>query len=458
MVAADSPALPSLAAGLFSHLDDRRIPCKVDGCDNTWTWTAQEQIQAFGQPPPRRMCSEHSEQLGAVIDREVPCSNPGCERTWTWPKTAQLAQLQRTGSSEPPRRVCPACIEEERDLADREVPCRVDGCKRTWTWARDAQLKHRTWARRHAEEEAAGTVPQVSEPRGPGGKRRRRRKQRVDIHEAPPRMCLPCRDKAARIVEHEVPCKVHGCTRTTLLDRESQLRAWARLGTLDLEADGNAVRRMCESCRDFCRAHPDRDVACGRPGCEKSWTYKTGAQLQDFLAGRRQDPIRLCDECSRSGLVGLAAGAPEGAEVMPCVVPLCDGVWFYREGVTEIARTSSQEELPLDRMCDRCRGERGAEPRQAASEASASEVAASEASASEASTSEVAASESEGAAPAGSSAATSDDVRQTALVSEGVAANQATAANEAMAANEAVAANDSTAEAEPPSGDPEPSS
>ena len=111
----------------------------------------------------------------------------------------------------------------------------MEGCARTWTWTRDAQLKHRTWARRFAEEEALGTekgdehggprrsagiVAPVPERAG-GGKRRRRRRQRVDVHEPPPRMCLPCREKAAAIVEREVPCKVHGCTRSTVLDRES---------------------------------------------------------------------------------------------------------------------------------------------------------------------------------------------------------------------------------------------
>lgn len=464
-VQVDSPALQTLAAGLFSHLDDRQIPCKVDGCDRTWTWTAAEQIQAFGQPPPRRMCAEHAAAFGGVADREVPCANPGCERTWTWPKSAQLAQLQRSGTAEPPRKVCPECTKEERELADREVPCRVEGCARTWTWGRDAQLKHRAWARRFAEEEALGVERSDdhggsrSPERAAGGKRRRRRKQRVDVHEPPPRMCLPCRDKAAAIVEREVPCKVHGCTRTTVLDRESQLRAWARLGTLDLAADAPQARRMCESCREFCRTHPDREVPCGRPGCDKTWTYKTGAQLQDSLAGRRQDPIRLCDECARGGLVGLAVGAPEGSEVMPCVVPLCDGVWFYREGETEVSRLPS-EALPLDRMCDRCRGERGAEPRMAAAATAAAgasdELTASEGAAPAARADDAA---SEAAAILREGASADATPEPEAPVDNGAgAANEPVAANEAIAANEAVAANDPALEAEAPPNDDAPGS
>ena len=399
------PGWQTLAAGLFSHLDERQIPCKVDGCDKTWTWTAQEQMQAFGQPPPRRMCGEHLAKLTAIDDREVECCNPGCERTWTWPKKAQTTQLQRTGSNKPPRKVCPQCTKEERELSDRPAPCRVEGCRRTWVWTRDAQLKHRTWARRQAEEGA----DTHSRGRGRSGGKRRgrgRRRQTVDINQPPFRMCGPCNDKLSRLVEREVPCKVHGCTRSARMDRESQLRGWAKLRTEDLAAEGPVVRRMCETCREFCHNHPDREVACGRPGCEQTWTYKTGAQLQDSLAGRRQDPIRLCSECSKSGMSGAAVGAPEGMEVLPCVVPLCEGVWFYRAGVTEVAG-SGWVELPLDRMCDRCRDERGAESRQPKIDPPA--------------------------APAASPV--SVEVDGSPVVEEAGAANEPTAANEPIAAN-----------------------
>jgi hypothetical protein len=249
-------------------------------------------------------------------------------------------------------------------------------------------------------------------------------------------MCLPCREKAAAIVEREVPCKVHGCMRVTVLDRETQLRAWARLGTLELGVEGPQTRRMCESCREFCRTHPDREVPCGRPGCDKTWTYKTGAQLQDSLAGRRQDPIRLCEECARGGLAGLSVGAPEGAEVMPCVVPFCDGVWFYREGTTEVARTPS-EELPLDRMCDRCRGERGAAPRRVELPVATEAPHAAEAS------------EADEAPHAAEIDVPPDAASMAAEATGAGAANEATAANEAIAANEPVAANDPAIEAEP---------
>jgi hypothetical protein len=348
-----SATMASLTSGLFSHLDDREEPCRVDGCDRSWTWTAQEQIQSFGQPPPRRMCAVHQGAFDTVADREVECTNPGCTRTWTLTKAAQIAQAGRGG---PAPRMCDECLREEKHLADRQVRCRLDACKRTWTWSAEAQRAHRTWLRRHPDH----VEHEPSRDSGEGHRRRRRKpKRRASIHEPPPRLCEPCKTKLGRLEEREGPCKVHGCTRGAVVDREQQLRAWAALGTDDLDVDAPLSRRMCEACREFCRTHPDREVPCGRPGCDHTWTYKTGAQLQAMLAGRHEDPIRLCPECASGDFVRDPA-LPPGTEAMPCVVMGCDGVWHWRPGL-QIA-PAALGTLPLDRMCDACRVQRGAEP------------------------------------------------------------------------------------------------
>jgi len=363
----------TLTAGLFSHIDDREVPCKVDGCDRTWTWTAAEQIQAFGQPPPRRMCAMHHTQardqtraLHAVADREVKCNNPWCDQTWTWPKGAQLALLQklqqrpgkpvRAEDLEPPSRVCDRCNQQERELVDVEIGCRVDGCRRTWTWTRDAQLKHRAWLRHTGAE---GRVEDDGSEHGDRRGRRRRRRRGKSPDDPPPRMCEPCRQRLAALVDRESTCKVHGCTRTVVIDRESQLRAWAALGNGVPDSEVALPKRMCEVCREFCRLHGDREVPCGRPDCDRTWTYKTGAQLQAFLAGRFEDPLRLCEHCM-SGAVAAEplAVAPEGAELMPCVVPGCDGIWHWLPGM--VVAPANDGDQPVDRMCARHRQERGA--------------------------------------------------------------------------------------------------
>ena len=463
------------------------MPCRIAGCQNSWTWFAAQQIRGFGQPPPDRMCDEHLGQFNELADREVPCRTPGCPNTWTWKRGAQLAEMQRTGKLRRPSRLCAECFTAERETHDVELPCKIDGCKRGWTWTRDAQLRHRLWVlrqrakasrptaaasagaiaegeqpegetrrepdsrrrRQRAPEaepttieldvtverpipfidppaaltteegsgegsgeaftaeparDAAGPEAQVAEDmsagtglegqvveavtddareartegepghaeegeEGEGGDRRKRRRKRrrggkpMPNPEGPPeRMCGLCAQKLSRVQPREQPCKVHGCSRTWTWDRASQMRAWVLSGSDDVDYEPAAPRRMCEVCREFCRTHPDREVACGRPGCERSWTFKTGAQLQAFLAGRLADPLKLCGECAKGEFAasfrpGTEGGIPEGAETMPCVVPGCEGTWLYIPGMR--LRETAYGELSPERMCDPHRVERG---------------------------------------------------------------------------------------------------
>ncbi|MCR9166257.1 MAG: hypothetical protein ACE37F_06480 [Nannocystaceae bacterium] len=283
------PGLAALAGGLLSHIDDREVQCTVDGCHETWTWSAAEQIAAYGQAPPKREC-------------------------------ARCASTTAT-----------------------EVRCSVEGCKRTWSWSRDAQIKHRSWAKRRGDDRR--------------GKKRRRRA------DGPPRRkCELCQAKLAKLSERPSVCKVHGCTRPVMIDRDAQLRAWASTGSTDLDREAPLAKQMCEVCREFCRTHDDRAVLCGRPGCERSWTYKRGAQLQAFLAGRFEDPIRLCETCeSETRKAAHGTSTPANVEVMPCIVPGCAGVWHHRAG--QKVSACQDGELPVDRMCDEHRTERDASPR-----------------------------------------------------------------------------------------------
>lgn len=283
------PGLAALAGGLLSHIDDREVQCTVDGCHETWTWSAAEQIAAYGQAPPKREC-------------------------------ARCASTTAT-----------------------EVRCSVEGCKRTWSWSRDAQIKHRSWAKRRGDD-------------------RRGKKRRPRADGPPRRKCELCQAKLAKLSERPSVCKVHGCTRPVMIDRDAQLRAWASTGSTDLDREAPLAKQMCEVCREFCRTHDDRAVLCGRPGCERSWTYKRGAQLQAFLAGRFEDPIRLCETCeSETRKAAHGTSTPANVEVMPCIVPGCAGVWHHRAG--QKVSACQDGELPVDRMCDEHRTERDASPR-----------------------------------------------------------------------------------------------
>jgi hypothetical protein len=411
---------------LFAGVADREMPCRVAGCKQTWTWYGTQQIRSLGKPEPKRMCDEHLAEFEGIEDRQMPCRNSWCTNTWPWSRAAQLYQRERQDKLKPPHRLCDQCFEEEKTTEDLQVPCKIPDCKHTWLWPRQAQLRHRAWVRRqqakfeaeeaeaaagdqpaievaepeHVEHESpdaepesavetegeaepesvveaegeaepesaveteAGAEPSADEAK-PDKRRRRKRRRKHKLHDGPPeRLCERCFERANHLEPIHVPCKVHGCSQTWVWEREGQLRAWSVLdGRDDVTELPQPPRRMCNSCFEFVRAHGDREVACGRPGCERSWMYKTGAQLQDFLAGRSLEPMRLCEECSRSQFVvpsSRGVRMPAGAEVMPCSVAGCTGSWVYAPGMRLSAADPDAAEPPLDRMCDDCRAERGA--------------------------------------------------------------------------------------------------
>ena len=483
---------------MFAGVADREMPCRIAGCENTWTWYGTQQIRSLGKPPPKRMCQEHLASFEGIEDKQIPCRNSWCTNTWLWTRGAQLHLRERHGKLKTPHRLCEECFAQEKATQDREVECKIPECKNTWTWARGAQLRHRAWVKRQqaklqaeeaeearaaageqaktaapkraaseaakaegapAESEAAkaesapaedaaseaakaeGTPTEgaageaaqaegtsiegaageaakvegaptegaageaakvegaptegatsdakgedaaaasaASPPSGEGEgeaarresksskKRRRRRKRRRKIHEGPPeKLCERCFERLGHLEPIEIPCKVHGCTNHWKWEREGQLRAWAALDGKETVTElPQPPRRMCNSCFEFVRAHPDRQVVCGRPGCDKTWTYKTGAQLQDFLAGRTQDPIRLCEDCSRSQFVVSSVRGvqmPPEAELMPCQVSGCSGTWVYDPTMKLSPADPEASEPPVDRMCDACRQARGADPR-----------------------------------------------------------------------------------------------
>jgi hypothetical protein len=299
------------------------------------------------------MCADHLAQYHSLEDREIECRRNGCNNVWIWKRGAQLAQLQHGDDPKPPSRLCEACFAAEREVTDREVPCRISGCSRRWTWTREAQLKHRAWLLMRSREDSHDQVQE-------GNEQPRSKRRRGASTEPPPKLCSTCTEKAARLTPRETVCRVHGCTRTAVVDKDAQLQAWAALGTDNLDAEPTLPKRMCDSCHAFCQTHPDKKVPCGRPECDGAWSYKTGAQLQAHLAGRQQIPIRLCASCSSGKfLTESTKSAPkrdDREEIMPCVVPGCSGTWVYSHGMDLDGPLDG--ELPLRRMCVNCRAAR----------------------------------------------------------------------------------------------------
>lgn len=424
-----NPSNAPLTTGLFSGLADKQLPCKIKGCKRTFLWTAQQQLRSFGKPPPQRMCEYHAGQLYDLSDKEIPCRNaPSCKNTWIWKRGAQLHALERQGGEgelRTPSRLCETCYGKEKELKDQDVECRTAGCSRTWVWTRDAQIRHRAWLRRElakeakreqakldeqetmipaAEADAAsggdselaaaspapeGTTTQqagaelASEPAqeaviGKGeGKKRKRKKKGRRLQEGPPeRHCKACAERFAKLAPVELPCKVHGCKKTWTWDRVSQLKAWVALGTDDVDAPVKPAKRMCQSCRDFCKQAKERDVSCANETCENTWRFKVGAQLQHVLAtGGIQDPRRLCETCIKEQYKEKKRAK---VEPMPCAQPGCDGTWYYVSGMP--LEPFEGDETPGDRLCNCCREKRGLPPRSVSMEEAEKKVQASEAS------------------------------------------------------------------------------
>ncbi|NVB38133.1 hypothetical protein G6O69_09840 [Pseudenhygromyxa sp. WMMC2535] len=400
----------------FEGLRDREIPCRNSWCTNTWTWTRGAQLymrerQEEGPlKPPSRLCESCFNEERNTQDVEVPCRISECSNTWTWTRQAQLrhrawvrrqqAKIEAEEQAKAKANSAPASAETEvqaqaeakpsdaptsapeanaeaeaKPIAETEVQAEADAKPSD---APEAKAANETQAKTEVQAKSNDSDG-ARAPKGKRRKRKRKSKRKPKLHEGPPeKLCQRCHDRLSHLEPIEVPCKVHGCTKTWTWDREGQLRAWA---AHDKQENVNELpqppRRMCNSCFEFIRAHPDREVPCGRPGCDKTWTYKTGAQLQDYLAGRTLDPVRLCEECSRQQFIASAAGGalPEGSEIMPCQVSGCTGTWVYVPGMTLAPVDPNAEEASVDRMCDNCRIQRGEparDPRRAAPESSAS--------------------------------------------------------------------------------------
>lgn len=388
----------------FEGIEDRQMPCRNNWCPNTWLWTRAAQLYQRERQeklkPPHRLCDQCFDAEKSTEDREIACKIPECKHTWTWSRDAQLRHRAWVGRQHAKLEA----EEHESEEAEHEVAASDSSSTETETETEaeasaemdasepavdDGELAGDEPAEAEAEADHAESEPeQVEADAGPdeqdkqdrpGKKRRRKRRRSRKIHDGPPeKLCERCFARLGHLEPIEIPCKVHGCTNTWTWERDGQLRAWAALdGQENVTELPQPPRRMCNSCFDFVRHHSDREVVCGRPGCGKTWTYKTGAQMQDFLAGRTQDPIRLCEECSRSQFTISSAGGvqvPEGSEVMPCQVSGCSGSWVYVPGMQLSPADPDAAEPPVDRMCDDCRTQRGVagrDPRRVAAESPA---------------------------------------------------------------------------------------
>lgn len=244
-----------------SALGDKQIPCRMKGCQKTWTWTGKAQLAAGADAEgPSRMCDSCHETYEALHDAPRRCKVRGCHGRWTWTRWQQL-EAKLAGRTEPPERMCDDCAALLKTLADEEIACRTDGCAGTWTWTRAQKLDA----------------------------------QRTGDNAIPARMCPSCQSKLSHLVDRQVPCKRSGCRHAWLYKRGAQLERWVKQG----EGPEHAPpQRLCDACRRGLDAFHDREVSCKNEGCKTTWTWTRFAQLQARETGHGdKPPAHVCEEC-----------------------------------------------------------------------------------------------------------------------------------------------------------------
>jgi hypothetical protein len=197
---------------VFHKLKDRAVSCGINGCKHKWTWSAQEQIQAYAaglnNEPPRRMCEECKVAFGAIADREVRCRASGCKKTWTWTRSDQLdACLAGKPAPKAPHRMCASCLDIYQKLKDVDRACRRSGCKGTWLDKRGAQL-------------ARAVRGKTGEPY--------------------PQYCETCEKELGDLEDRQIACKTDNCTGTWTWTKAAQLAAGVRPQPHKDEANGHA--------------------------------------------------------------------------------------------------------------------------------------------------------------------------------------------------------------------------
>lgn len=306
-------------------LQDTARKCERAGCEHTWTWTRDEQMDAFvtRRPPPKRLCATCQEQLAGLTVKEIPCTAPGCSRV---AKASPQDQLMGTGPLQPPPSkpggplvtgvLCSPCFDVATHAKDKPVSCGITGCNRKWTWKADEQLAAF----------AAGK----------------------SIEHAPRRMCEPCRTAFGKLTDREVRCRASGCKKTWTWRREDQLDMAVADKPLPKPPE-----HLCESCFKLWSGLKDVERPCRQSGCTKTWTDRRGAQLARLLRGKTGDPYpQYCVEHGK--LVEQLADRE-----IRCKTDGCTHTWTWTKN-QQLAAGVRPPDLPPDAPADRA-AERSAE-------------------------------------------------------------------------------------------------
>ncbi len=154
------PEMCSRCRESLSRLRDREIECALDGCRNKWLWSAHQQLAAMAAngtdkpgSPPRELCESCRSKLAGLEDRRIPCRVKGCQRTWILSAEAQLQYQLIHGEDQDPAaelsRMCDECHAFLEQAKPQPVECRMQGCRKTWIYSPRRQLNDFARGRKH---------------------------------------------------------------------------------------------------------------------------------------------------------------------------------------------------------------------------------------------------------------------------------------------------------------------
>ncbi|MBN2724125.1 MAG: hypothetical protein JXR95_08660 [Deltaproteobacteria bacterium] len=290
---------------LMQGLKDKKVPCRISGCNNTWIWTGEDQLKAMSEghrDPPLKMCDRCFELFQNFQDREEPCSNSDCPNTWRYNRIAQVADKINKRKSIP-KRLCQACMDSSKSIEAQHIPCKISGCSNTWIWTGRDQM--------------------VSDSSTP-----------------PQKMCNDCYATFKTLEDKAQKCKIKGCDNTW---------TWTRISQLENIKKGrkNPPRKLCDSCSEKMNQLNDIELNCRVEECSNTWVWTRFSQLEYSFTSHSEEkyPLRMCPECSElySQLSDLTH---------KCRIPECNGTWTEKRG-SIFARKKSGQSVPR-RLCDSC--------------------------------------------------------------------------------------------------------
>jgi hypothetical protein len=93
------------------------------------------------------MCEECSKEIGEYEDREMPCKHEGCDGTWTWSAENQLAFKRRARTREKPGKMCKRCAQFMRKNEPKILKCKRCGEEMVWPRLHQLHVQLGAWTK-----------------------------------------------------------------------------------------------------------------------------------------------------------------------------------------------------------------------------------------------------------------------------------------------------------------------